>query len=69
MKNAFHSIRTFIGSKDFLESRTFYARLGFEEISISPKMSYFKANESLGFYLQDAYVKDWVEMAIARKLC
>ena len=61
MKSAFHSIRTFIGSKDFLESRTFYTRLGFEEISISPKMSYFKANENLGFYLQDYYVRKWCD--------
>lgn len=60
MKSAFHSIRTFIGSKDFLESRTFYTRLGFEEISIDPKMSYFKVDENLGFYLQDAYVKNWI---------
>ncbi len=56
-----NSIRAFIGSKDFLESRAFYLQLGFEEVPLGPKMSYFKANEKLGFYLQDYYVKDWVE--------
>ncbi len=54
------SIRAFIGAKNFLESRDFYNQLGFEESIIDAKMSYFKVNESLGFYLQDYYVKDWV---------
>lgn len=55
------SIRAFIGAKDFKVSREFYNQLGFEEIMIDPKMSYFKVNENLGFYLQDAYFKDWVD--------
>lgn len=54
------SVRTFIGAKNFEESRTFYKDLGFEESIISKDMSYFKIFETLGFYLQDYYVKDWV---------
>ena len=59
-----NSIRTFIGSKNFDESRKFYNELGFTEITIEPKMSYFRVeqeDDSMGFYLQDYYVKDWVE--------
>lgn len=55
------SIRTFIGAKNYEESRAFYRELGFEEIIIDPKMSYFRVNDQLGFYLQDYYVKDWVD--------
>lgn len=55
------SIRTFIGAKNFQESRAFYQDLDFEEIILDAKMSYFKVNEQLGFYLQDYYVKDWVD--------
>lgn len=55
------SIRPFIGAKDFTTSRTFYQELGFEEVIISADMSLFKVNETIGFYLQDAYVKDWVD--------
>lgn len=54
------TIRPFIGAKNFNESRTFYQELGFEESIISPKMSLFKVNEELAFYLQDYYVKKWV---------
>lgn len=54
------SIRPFIGAKDFEVSRRFYSDLGFEESRISHNLSYFKS-EGLGFYLQDAYVKDWVD--------
>jgi len=60
MKYKSTSIRAFIGAKDFKESRAFYTRLGFEEIILDPKMSYFKVNDKLGFYLQDYYVKDWI---------
>ena len=55
------SIRAFIGAKDFAESRAFYTQLGFEEVTLGPTMSYFKVNDRLGFYLQNAYVKDWVD--------
>lgn len=54
------SIRTFIGAKDFQESRRFYKELGFTEFEIDAKMSYFEVRDSLGFYLQDYYVKDWI---------
>jgi catechol 2,3-dioxygenase-like lactoylglutathione lyase family enzyme len=54
------SIRPFIGAKDFEVSRSFYRHMGFEEIILSPNMSVFKM-QGLAFYLQDAYVKDWVD--------
>ena len=54
------SIRPFIGSKDFALSRSFYRDLGFEEIILFHNMSYFKT-KGIGFYLQDAYVKDWID--------
>ncbi|MEM6632316.1 MAG: VOC family protein [Bacteroidota bacterium] len=55
------SIRTFIGAKNFTESRQFYRELGFEEVEIGEKMSLFRVNDSLGFYLQDYYVKTWCD--------
>ena len=61
MKHLAKSIRAFLGSKDFEVSRNFYKDLGFEESIISKNMSYFKVVEDLGFYLQGAYVKDWVD--------
>ncbi len=54
------SIRPFIGAENFEISRNFYRDLGFQESVLDPKMSYFY-NQGLGFYLQDAYVKDWVD--------
>jgi catechol 2,3-dioxygenase-like lactoylglutathione lyase family enzyme len=60
MNHRAKSIRTFIGAKDFQLARQFYQTLGFEEIVISPDMSFFKTN-NMGFYLQDAYVKDWID--------
>lgn len=54
------SIRPFIGAKDFELSREFYRDLGFEEIVLPHGLSYFKTGD-FGFYLQDAYVKDWVD--------
>ena len=60
MEHTAKSIRPFIGSKNYIISRTFYQDLGFQEIVISSNMSYFKTGE-MGFYLQDAYVKDWVD--------
>ncbi len=61
MKQTAKSIRTFIGAKDYATSRQFYTDLGFHETVLSHNMSYFRVNEQLGFYLQDAYVKDWVD--------
>ncbi len=60
MKHHAKSIRPFIGAKDFTQSRNFYRDLGFQESVLSPNMSYFKT-EAFGFYLQDAYVKDWID--------
>jgi hypothetical protein len=60
MKISGKSIRTFIGSKNYTISREFYKDLGFEEVITSENMSYFYI-EKFGFYLQDAYVKDWVD--------
>lgn len=54
------SIRTFIGAKNYKESRQFYKELGFEEVVLFHNMCLFKVNDNLAFYLQDAYVKDWV---------
>ncbi|EDP97742.1 glyoxalase [Kordia algicida OT-1] len=61
MKNFnIQSISTFIGAKDYELSRSFYRDLGFEELVTSPKMSYFRMG-NFGFYLQDMYVKDWID--------
>jgi len=60
MEHKAKSIRPFIGAENFEVSRAFYRDLGFEESILSHNMSYFKA-EGLGFYLQDAYVKDWID--------
>ena len=54
------SLRPFIGSKDFEVSRAFYRELGFEETVIDKGMSVFKTGV-LAFYLQRAYVKDWID--------
>jgi hypothetical protein len=61
MKHAAKSIRAFIGSSNFEESRQFYRELEFDESAISTTMSYYKVTDMLGFYLQDAYVKDWID--------
>lgn len=54
------TIRTFIGAKNYSVSRQFYRSLDFEEVELDPRMCLFKVNGSLGFYLQDYYVKRWV---------
>lgn len=54
------SIRPFVGSENFEISRNFYKDLGFEEIILEPKLSLFRWKET-AFYLQDAYVKDWID--------
>jgi catechol 2,3-dioxygenase-like lactoylglutathione lyase family enzyme len=53
-------IRPFIGAKDFELSRSFYRDLGFQERILTHNMSVFKTGE-IGFYLQDAYVRDWID--------
>lgn len=54
------SIRPFIGAKDYAISRSFYQDIGFQEVVLSANMSYFE-RDGLGFYLQNAYVKDWID--------
>ncbi len=54
------SIRPFIGAINFEISRNFYLELGFQESMISHNMSYFNY-DGFGFYLQDAYIKDWID--------
>lgn len=60
MKHKAISIRPFIGAKDFELSRSFYRDLGFDETVLTPDMSVFKTG-GIAFYLQNAYVKDWVD--------
>ncbi len=59
MQNKALSIRPFIGSQNFEVSQNFYRDLGFEEVTISESLSLFKTGK-IGFYLQDAYVTDWI---------
>jgi catechol 2,3-dioxygenase-like lactoylglutathione lyase family enzyme len=61
MKHNAKSVRAFIGAINFEESRRFYKDLGFEESVLSGAMSYFSITPALGFYLQNACVKDWVD--------
>jgi hypothetical protein len=60
MEHKAKSIRPFVGAKDYKTSRAFYSDLGFEEVIIASNLSLFQWGE-MGFYLQDAYVKDWVD--------
>ncbi len=60
MEHKAKSIRPFIGAKNYEVSRKFYQDLGFRENILSPDMSYFKT-AGIGFYLQNAYVKDWID--------
>lgn len=60
MSKQFKSIRAFVGSKNFEQSQAFYRDWGFEEVTISEEMSFFR-KDGTGFYLQNYYVKDWIE--------
>ena len=60
MEHKAKSIRPFIGTKDYQTSRAFYADLGFDESVITANLSLFQYG-NMGFYLQDAYVKDWID--------
>jgi hypothetical protein len=60
MEQSAQAIRPFIGAKDFDLSRSFYRDLGFEEVVLTNDMSLFKTSR-IGFYLQKAYIKDWVD--------
>ena len=59
-KMQFKSIRSFIGAKNFDTSKEFYKELGFIEVSLGEKMSYFRIDNNLGFYLQYYYTKKWI---------
>lgn len=54
------SIRPFLGAKDYNLSRNFYRDLGFQESILDTNLSYFHT-KGIGFYLQNAYVKEWVD--------
>jgi hypothetical protein len=60
MEQKAKSIRPFLGAKDFELSRSFYRDLGFQETILTHNLSVF-AIQDLRFYLQDAYVKDWID--------
>jgi len=60
MQHKAKSIRPFLGAKNFDLSRNFYRDLGFQETILFPTMSVFKS-EGFAFYLQDAFVKDWID--------
>ncbi|MEJ7559981.1 MAG: hypothetical protein WKF66_16835 [Pedobacter sp.] len=60
MQHKAKSIRSFLGSKDFDTSRSFYRDLGFKETALSANLSVFKTGD-LAFYLQDYYAKEWIE--------
>jgi len=60
MLEKFKSIRPFLGAKNFDISRNFYWDLGFKEKVLFLNMSLFEMG-NLSFYLQDAYVKDWID--------
>lgn len=60
MEHKVISIRPFIGAKNFGQSRSFYRDLCFEEKVLTHNMSLFKTGET-GFYLQDAYIRDWID--------
>jgi catechol 2,3-dioxygenase-like lactoylglutathione lyase family enzyme len=60
MEKEAKAIRPFIGARDYELSRSFYQALGFQEVILSHNMCLFKTDR-IGFYLQDAYVKDWID--------
>ena len=55
------AIRPFIGARDYGVSGEFYRALGFGAVVIDARMTYFRVSDRVGFYLQDAYVQDWVD--------
>jgi catechol 2,3-dioxygenase-like lactoylglutathione lyase family enzyme len=60
MNHSTKSIRPFIGAREYEQSRSFYRELGFEEVVLSDTMCLFETGQT-GFYLQKAYVKDWID--------
>jgi len=60
LRDQVKSLLPFLGALDFETSRSFYRDLGFEEDVLDDKLSAFKLGP-ISFYLQNAYVKDWIE--------
>lgn len=60
MSTTIKSIRPFIGAKNYETSRSFYKALGFTETVLFHNMCVCTW-EGFAFYLQDAYVKDWID--------
>ena len=60
MQHQVKSIRPFIGAKNFEMSRNFYRDWGFEETILDQNMSVFETG-NFSFYLQNAYMKDWID--------
>jgi hypothetical protein len=60
MQNQIRSLRPFIGAADYDQSRKFYIEVGFTEIKIDENLTFFSLPAG-GFYLQRAYVKDWID--------
>ena len=54
------SLRTFIGAKNYAISKQFYTEIGFEIHDIDSGMCLIRIKGNLCFYLQNAYVKDWI---------
>jgi len=54
------STRPFIGAKDFALSKAFYAAIGFTVTEIQANFCVC-TNQSVVFYLQDYFVKDWID--------
>jgi len=54
------STRPFIGARDFELSSDFYAAMGFDVQLIEPGFAVC-TNQKVQFYLQDYYVKDWID--------
>lgn len=55
-----NSTRPFIGAKDIDLSAAFYTAIGFDVILVAPKL-YLCSNQKVQFYLQDYYIKDWID--------
>ena len=55
------SLRPFVGTRDRAQSTDFYLALGFTETYRDDSMSYLQLSPAFGIYLQDYYVKDWVD--------
>lgn len=53
------SIRPFIGAKSYQVSQNFYQEIGFEPTVLTHNLIVFK-KDNFAFYLQDAFVEDWV---------